>query len=194
MSKIDAPTLLANLLCPYRAESEMERNGHRKISLLGKMSLLILVSGAGWAASGAHAGDKMPGGTGDAGKSNDNELRSQATQPSEKLSALVEEYRTQDPNASFSFFNGHIDSFSTTPKETIPEYSVKTLKELGLPAQAAEPLKIQAPIFSGTLEKQSHDIEAQPDEQLPYVGEELQTPEKSKGKEKEDSRKAPPMR
>jgi len=128
LSKIDAPTLLANLLCSYRAESEMERIGHKKISLLGRMSLLILVGGAGWAAGSAQAGDEMPGNTGDAGKSNDNELRSQATQPSEKLSALVEEYRTQDSNASFSFFNGHIDSFFTTPKETIPEYAVKTLK------------------------------------------------------------------
>lgn len=190
MSKIDAPTLLANLLCSYRAESEMERIGHKKISLLGRMSLLILVGGASWAAGSAQAGDEMPGSTGDAGKSNDNELRSQATQPSEKLSALVEEYRTQDPNASFSFFNGHIDSFSTTPKPTIPEYAVKTLKELGLPAQAAEPLKIQAPIFSGTLEKQSHDVEAKPDEQLPYVGEEAQEPEKSKGKAKEDARES----
>ena len=106
----------------------MERIGHKKISLLGRMSLLILVGGAGWAAGSAQAGDEMPGNTGDAGKSNDNELRSQATQPSEKLSALVEEYRTQDSNASFSFFNGHIDSFFTTPKETIPEYAVKTLK------------------------------------------------------------------
>ncbi|TBW02629.1 hypothetical protein E0E52_16455 [Azotobacter chroococcum] len=60
MSKIDTSPLLANLLCPYRAESEMERIGHKKISLLGRMSLLILVSGAGWAASGAHAGDEMP--------------------------------------------------------------------------------------------------------------------------------------
>ncbi|SER18713.1 hypothetical protein SAMN04244573_03050 [Azotobacter beijerinckii] len=168
----------------------MERIDHKKIFLLGRMSFLILVGGAGWVAGSAQAGDEMPVTSEEVGKSNDNERRSQPTQPPEELSTLVEEYRAHDPNASFSFFNGHIDSFSTTPKNTIPEYAVKVLKALKLPTQTAEPLKIREPIFSGTVEKQSHDVEAKPDEQLPYVGEESQEPEKSKGKAKEDSRES----
>lgn len=168
----------------------MERIDHKKIFLLGRMSFLILVGGAGWVAGSAQAGDEMPVTSEEVGKSNDNERRSQPTQPPEELSTLMEEYRAQDPNASFSFFNGHIDSFSTTPKNTIPEYAVKVLKALKLPTQTAEPLKIREPIFSGTVEKQSHDVEAKPNEQLPYVGEASQEPEKSKGKAKEDVRES----
>ena len=46
-------------------------------------------------------------------------LRDQDPPPLQEVLIAVREFQEADPDASFSFFNGHVDSFATTAKPTV---------------------------------------------------------------------------
>lgn len=65
-----------------------------------------------------------------------------------EMRAQVAAYRAADADASFSFYQCHVDGFATTPKASIPDYALPTLRALGLPLDPVSPERIPAPTDS----------------------------------------------
>lgn len=63
--------------------------------------------------------------------------------PSAKLARAVKEFEKTDLDAEFSFYLGHVDQFTTLPKNTIPDYALKVLKQAGLTVDPVEPAKMR---------------------------------------------------
>ena len=91
--------------------------------------------------------------------------------PRSDLLQAVEKLKSEDPDASVTFFNGHVDSFATTAKPTVPDYALPILRDLGLATEARTPLKLAAPTFSGDQEKSARDLDADLDLGLPILAE-----------------------
>lgn len=83
----------------------------------------------------------------------------------------VQSFKATDPDASFTFFNGHVDSFATTAKRSVPDYALPSLRALGLNTDARVPLRLPAPTFSGDTPKLSRDLDAEFDVALPILPE-----------------------
>lgn len=82
----------------------------------------------------------------------------------------VEAFKSQDPAASFTFFQGHVDSFATSAKAEVPDYALATLKELGLSATSRTPRKLAAPIRA-VKPRAARDLDAEATIALPFVPE-----------------------
>ena len=62
-----------------------------------------------------------------------------AEEPSTDLAAAVDAFMKDDPDATFGFFAGGVDSFATRPKNEIPDYALPVLQKLGLSTSALVP-------------------------------------------------------
>lgn len=51
---------------------------------------------------------------------------------SAQLRQAVERYSSEDPNARFRWLHGHVDSFTTRPRESVPDYAKPILAKYGL--------------------------------------------------------------
>ncbi|MBX3300907.1 MAG: hypothetical protein KF693_01700 [Nitrospira sp.] len=91
--------------------------------------------------------------------------------PAAAVAEAVKRFKATDPDASFTFFNGHVDGFATTAKPTIPDYARPLLKVLGLPDTPRTPLKLPAPRFSGAQSKPARDLDIDFDQALPTLPE-----------------------
>lgn len=83
--------------------------------------------------------------------------RRPATAPSSALAAAVAEFKARDPDASFSFVDGHVDSFATAAKAQVPDYALPVLAALGLPTTAEPVRRFLAPVRSP---KPARDLDA----------------------------------
>lgn len=86
-------------------------------------------------------------------------------QPGETLLAAIEEFKQGDPDASFSFFNGHVDSFATRPKNTIPGYALPVLAAMGLPTSTVPPAFFPDP---ATTPKAAQNLDSDPTRRFPW--------------------------
>ena len=77
--------------------------------------------------------------------------------PRVKLRTAVADFQRADPDAVFSFFNCEIDSFSTTPKPTIPDHARLVLAEMGLSAEPVTPQLMAQPT---ELAKAGQDLDS----------------------------------
>jgi hypothetical protein len=94
----------------------------------------------------------------------------------------VQAYKVTDPDASFSFFNGHVDAFATTAKTTVPDYARAILESHGLSTAPRTPLKLPAPTFSAQTPKPARNLDADFDVALPILHEsDLDRPPGSRG-------------
>ncbi len=91
--------------------------------------------------------------------------------PLAAIEAAVADFRATDPDASFSYFNGHVDGFATRPKKFIPSYASNLLASVGLPLAPREPLLLGEPLNSDTHPKPARDLDADFDIQLPTLPE-----------------------
>ncbi|MBC8164902.1 MAG: hypothetical protein H7Y20_03395, partial [Bryobacteraceae bacterium] len=91
------------------------------------------------------------------------------------IKQAVETFRAVDPTASFTYFNGHVDSFSAAGKLSIPDYALPTLSELGLSLKARSLRKLDAPLPAGTA-RPARDLDKDPNVGLPYVQESKAVP------------------
>jgi hypothetical protein len=80
--------------------------------------------------------------------------------PNPAIAEAVAAYERQDPHAVFSWFNGQVDSFTTTPKLTIPGYALPTLKQLGLSTQARTPKLLSPGVNSAEHPNVGRNIDA----------------------------------
>jgi len=117
-------------------------------------------------------------------KKSDSSRKTDIKPLSEVLKA-VEKYKENDPNASFSFFNGHVDNFATSAKSTVPDYAKPILKSLGLSTSPRTPLKIGAPTSAKETPKPGYDLDGDFGRKLPFVLEEDFEDNDSKGKDDE---------
>jgi len=83
----------------------------------------------------------------------------------------VGRFHSADPQASFTFVNGYVDSFSTAAKSSIPDYALPTLRALGLSTAARTPLKIAAPISAREVAKRARNLDTDTSVMLPFVAE-----------------------
>ena len=86
-------------------------------------------------------------------------------QPAPEILEAVQQYKQLDPKASFSFFNGRVDGFSTRPKPQVPHYAEPVLQQLGLPT-TKQPLRFLPPTAFGPRPVQNLDTNL--DVQLPF--------------------------
>lgn len=91
--------------------------------------------------------------------------------PTPTIAALVIDYQKVDKNAGFRFFNGHVDSFTTRPKSTIPDYATAIVKAYGLSLEAIAPILLPQPIDGDKQPKPGRDWDADSHFKLPYVPE-----------------------
>jgi hypothetical protein len=95
--------------------------------------------------------------------------RDEAARP--EILAAVERFKAEDPDASFTFFNGHIDSFATSAKTTVPDYALPTLRALNLPTEPRTLHKLAAPTSASTAAKPARDLDRDLDAALPILPE-----------------------
>ncbi|MGH7233082.1 MAG: hypothetical protein ACREJU_17250 [Nitrospiraceae bacterium] len=91
--------------------------------------------------------------------------------PSPVLLQEVNHFKMRDPDASFTFFNGHVDSFATSAKDTVPDYAMSVLQKLGLSTTSRVPRKLSAPTDSAATPKPAHDLDRDFDVALPILRE-----------------------
>ncbi|MEL6865891.1 MAG: hypothetical protein AAFP19_15805 [Bacteroidota bacterium] len=89
--------------------------------------------------------------------------------PLPEIVDAVKRYQEVDRDASFSYFNGHVDNFATSAKNTIPQYAMATLKKLGLPTKAQKPMKLAKPRSSKQQTKPGNKLDSNLKQKLPYV-------------------------
>ena len=88
-------------------------------------------------------------------------------EPAEELRQAVQRFQAADADATFTWFRGHVDSFSTRPRPTVPPYAGAVLKRFGLPTAARQPVLVpvtEEPKPALNLEK-DHSVP------FPYPGE-----------------------
>lgn len=90
--------------------------------------------------------------------------------PRPEIKRAADAFLANDRSATFTYFNGHIDSFSATSKPDVPDYALATLGELGLNMKARPILKLNDPAAVGT-KRPVRDLDADPNTALPYVPE-----------------------
>jgi hypothetical protein len=112
-----------------------------------------------------------------------------------KTAEAVRIFQLRDPDASFTFYNGHVDSFATSAKPTVPSYAVSILKELGLSTEAQTPRTLTAPTAASEKQKSARDLDAESDIKLPTLPEEdtgKQYPSKGRSDATDESKDAAP--
>ncbi len=77
--------------------------------------------------------------------------------PRVALRKAITKFQRTDPDAAFSFFNCEIDSFATTPKETIPDYARDVLTSMGGSTDPVPPALMAAPT---DLARAGQDLDA----------------------------------
>lgn len=92
--------------------------------------------------------------------------RTQNRLPLATVQAAVNRFKAADPDASFSFFNGHVDNFATSPKSTVPSYASNVLISLNLPTATREHILLARPV---SLAKPAHDLDANLNLALPTL-------------------------
>jgi hypothetical protein len=90
--------------------------------------------------------------------------------PNAKVKSAINLFKAQDPQASFTFFAGHTDSFATRAKAQVPDYAIATLKQLGLSTVPRIPRRLAAPVWAQTP-RPGQDLDANLDVALPFVKE-----------------------
>lgn len=83
--------------------------------------------------------------------------------PNPAIAEAVAAYEREHPDAVFSWFNGQVDSFTSTPKLTIPDYALPTLKQLGLSTEARTPKLLAPPVNSAEHPNVGRNIDAMGD-------------------------------
>lgn len=94
--------------------------------------------------------------------------RTQDVPPLAAVVSAVNQFKLADPHASFTFFNGHVDSFATRPQKTIPSYASNVLASLSLPLTTREPVLLAAP---ANTPKPARDLDADLNIALPLLPE-----------------------
>jgi hypothetical protein len=118
--------------------------------------------------------------------------RTEDVPPLRAVEAAVARFKTDDPDASFTYFNGHVDGFATRPKNTIPSYASNVLVAVGLPLSSREPVLLAAPLHTDTHPKPARDLDADLDIALPTLPESDTSREVSTGAD--DPHAPPPAR
>ena len=90
--------------------------------------------------------------------------------PHADVKRAVAAFKAQDPEASFTYFQGYVDSFATAAKPTVPDYALATLGQFGLSTAARTPRKLAAPI-KATTPRPARDLDADTTLALPFVPE-----------------------
>lgn len=85
--------------------------------------------------------------------------------------AAAERLKAEDPDASFTFFNGHVDSFATAAKPTVPDYALPTLRALGLPTEPRTVRRLGAPTSASAAPRPARDLDRDLDTALPILPE-----------------------
>jgi hypothetical protein len=98
-------------------------------------------------------------------------VRMQDLAPHPAVIDAVRAFQEQDPDASFGYFNGHVDSFATTPKPAVPSYAESVLRALNLSTQPRLPLKLREPISEAVTPKLARDLDGDFDIALPILRE-----------------------
>lgn len=110
--------------------------------------------------------------------------RTPATQLSPTLQRALAEFRAADPDASFSFVDGHVDSFATSAKAHIPDYALPILRQFGLPETARPVTRLLDPVRQP---KPRRDLD-QSSQMLPFVPEQGTDSSSDSGKPDEQDR------
>jgi hypothetical protein len=113
--------------------------------------------------------------------------RTQNPAPLPGVQAAVSRFKLSDPDATFSFFNGHVDNFATRPKSKVPGYAVSVLTSLGLSTESKEPVLLASPTLDP---KPAHDQDANLDLALSTVPE-LDDGERPESKGDDDAHDPP---
>lgn len=91
--------------------------------------------------------------------------------PAPELLAAVQRFKAADPDASFGYFNGHVDSFATTPKPAVPAYAVPVLERLGLMAEASSQMWFPSPRSPTDRPHSAHDLDGDSSVPVPILRE-----------------------
>jgi hypothetical protein len=118
----------------------------------GAAAAFILISGIAGAQTGMTDGPRKP------------------QLPSASIRQAVDAFRAVDPTASFTYFNGHVDSFAAAGKPSVPDYALPALSELGLSMKARPLRKLNAPLPAG-MARAARDLDKDSNVALPYVPE-----------------------
>lgn len=102
--------------------------------------------------------------------------------PKPELQALLARLQAVDKTATVTWFRGHVDSFTSAPKATIPDYAIEPLQKAGLSLEPTQP----AQFGTITEKKTAMDWDAAPDLPLPFVSEQ-ETPPVRPSDEKPDA-------
>jgi hypothetical protein len=97
--------------------------------------------------------------------------------PSPAVAAAAAEYKSRDPDASFTFVGEHVDGFATTPKAQVPDYALPALQAAGL---STTPQPVRKLLTPAQGELRARDLDAS-DRVLPYVSEGATSPVVSSG-------------
>lgn len=92
--------------------------------------------------------------------------------PDPALEEAIKKFQQEDPDADFSYFNGHVSNFATRPKPTIPDYALPVLEELGLDTTPQIPELLPDPTEE---KKKEQNLDANLSIQFPWA-DELTTP------------------
>jgi hypothetical protein len=108
--------------------------------------------------------------------------RERQPEPLRAIQHAVAAFQERDPNASFGYFNGYVDRFSTSPRSTVPDYARGVLDRAGLSTEPREPRLLPDPVHARQRPKPAFDRDANPKVQLPLVPEE-DTPQRTRGRD-----------
>lgn len=97
--------------------------------------------------------------------------RTRDVPPLRAIEAAVADFKAADPDASFSYFNGHVDGFATRPRKALPAYASYVLASVGLPLVTREPIFLGSPLHTDTHPKPARDRDADFDIALPTLPE-----------------------
>lgn len=145
----------------------------RKLQLFGLLEMLswAAVLSLGFIAFtfvvNAALADSKPASQDYSGTNIDEKVRAGSrVKPSPALQSAIRKFMEQDKSASFNYYLGHVDSFSSHPKPTVPTYAREILPAHGLStnAQANE----QLPVFEDEKPTQNLDVDLDQLMPLPY--------------------------
>lgn len=91
--------------------------------------------------------------------------------PNAKMVEAVRVFKQHDPDASFTFYGGHVDSFATKAKSAVPSYAISILKDLGLSTDPKTPRLLTAPTSAMEKPKAARDLDAESNIKLPILPE-----------------------